>query len=1195
MNSAPPPQASSAPKSGASSRITTLAIVSGLLGFLLFIATPFLPVNQQQSSFSWPQNGDLRSVTAPLISYSPESLDLSIPLSEVDKLNNDQSNVLSTVPEGSKEETLRGLFVRNTDSGLDVIIRNVVPLSLKEKDLKELSDDALLRITSDAEATRVWVDGTTTDGEELDPAVYSGDIDRDTRPMLTGIYTEFENTPENAKAAADAGLKADVKVDSRFSSAPTLLKNIVMWLGLAFMVVALWALHQIDKLDGRTGSGRLMQKDWWKPRWVDGFVGAVLLIWYFIGANTADDGYLLTMARASHESGYMANYYRWFGVPESPFGWPFYDLLALMVNVSSTSLWMRLPALLASAVTWLVLSREVLPRLGVKVNQRAVAHWTTAVAFLMFFIAFNNGTRPEPIIAVFSLLTWVSFERAIATHRLLPAALGTLLATLALGAGPTGLMAVAAVLVSLSALIRIAVRRLPWLGAEKGASRGKVIRGMLAQIAPFLAAGTAILVGVFGDQTFSTVREAIAVRSDRGPSLSWYQEYVRYTSLLEQSTDGSFARRFIVLMMIFSLGVVVASILRNGRVPGAAKSPTERLILVILGTAFFMVFTPTKWTHHFGVYAGIGAALIGLAAVAASHFSASSARNRVLFLGTTLMLFALALSGTNGWWYISSFGVPWWDKTIQVGGIEASTVMLAIALLTLLWGVLLGYRTDAQKARAQSAGEAADVDNDDADRADADSRNRNGKRKYRVTVVTAAPIGALTMLALVFSVASMGKGFISQWPAYSIGKGNAVSLAGHSCQLAEDVLVETDTNDSLLKVADGSPIGDSLTTEDSTGFLPNRVPAHIDPDGRGEDAVSQNSVETAMKLDGDQPSTGTNLSGEANQTNNEGTDGTADAASNDRNDDAAASGDRSGGAEAADGGQDSGTAGGLLPKPGVNGSYARLPFELDPQRVPVVGSFQEGSQFSASTTTKWYSLPENREDHPLITLSAAGTIGHYDSDKVFQYGQLVKVEYGKSTGKGQEDFEPLGEDLPLDIGTAPQWRNLRIPMEWIPEEADQIRIVAVDTNLTPSEWLALTPPRAPQLESLNDYVGSEAPALLDWATAFQFPCQRPFDHNVGVAEVPEFRISPDHSARRILTPVMDYAGGGSVGLVQMSTQATELPTYLKNDWLRDWGVLDRLRTFPDATGEKPRPVEVDVEEKTRSGFWYNGPMKYNDE
>src|SRR5699024_7344364 len=133
VNPTAPPQAGSAPKSGASSRITTLAIVSGLLGFLLFIATPFLPVNQQQSSFSWPQNGDLRSVTAPLISYSPESLDLSIPLSEIDKLNNGQSNVLSTVPEGSKEETLRGLFVRNTDSGLDVIIRNVVPLSLKEK------------------------------------------------------------------------------------------------------------------------------------------------------------------------------------------------------------------------------------------------------------------------------------------------------------------------------------------------------------------------------------------------------------------------------------------------------------------------------------------------------------------------------------------------------------------------------------------------------------------------------------------------------------------------------------------------------------------------------------------------------------------------------------------------------------------------------------------------------------------------------------------------------------------------------------------------------------------------------------------------------------------------------------------------------------------------------------------------------
>src|SRR5699024_12745320 len=125
--------------------------------------------------------------------------------------------------------------------------------------------------------------------------------------------------------------------------------------------------------------------------------------------------------------------------------------------------------------------------------------------------------------------------------------------------------------------------------------------------------------------------------------------------------------------------------------------------------------------------------------------------------------------------------------------------------------------------------------------------------------------------------------------------------------------------------------------------------------------------------------------------------------------------------------------------------------------------------------------------------------------------------------------------------------------------------------------------------------GTVRAVLWDGTTCFQFRCQRPFHANGGGDGRQEFGYSLDPSPRRILTPVMDYAGGGSVGLVQMSTQATELPTYLKDDWFRDWGVLDRLRTFPDATGEQPRPVEVDVEEKTRSGFWYNGPMKYNDE
>ncbi|WP_438825433.1 arabinosyltransferase domain-containing protein [Corynebacterium heidelbergense] len=1148
------------------SRIKALSVVTGLIGFLLFCATPFLPVNQVQSSFSWPQGGNLNSVTAPLVSYSPENISVTLPLSEVKDLNPGKTTVLSTVPTDSKQSTLRGMFVRSTNDGLDVVVRNVVPLSVNKSELAKLPDNAVLRITSDYQGTRVWIpDAKRADGTPMD-----GSIGGDNRPMLTGIYSELVDSPENTQKAQDAGLQVNVKVDSRYTSSPSMVKYAAMWVGGLLTLISLWALHRIDMLDGRPGRGRMLAKGWWKPRWIDAAVGFVLLVWYIIGANTADDGYLLTMAKASHDSGYMANYYRWFGVPESPFGAPYYDLLGLMVNVTAASTWMRLPGLIAGLVTWLILSREVLPRLGVKINNRQVAHWTTAAMFVLFWMVYNNGTRPEPVIAVFAILTWVSFERAIATRRLLPAAVGTILAALALGAGPTGLIAVAAMLASLGVLIRIVIRRLPALDAPKGSSKLAIAPAVLAQIAPFLAAGTAILTAVFGDQTLRTVSEAIAVRSDRGPAMSWYEEYYRYTALLEQTADGSFARRFTVLMMFFCFGVVIASMLHNrGRVPGAAKGPSTRLVLVILGTMFFMTFTPTKWTHHFGVYAGIGGALAGLAAVAASHMALRSRRNRVLFTGATLLLFAFTLSGTNGWWYISSFGVPWWDKTIQFAGIEASTVMLVLSLLVLVWGVVIGFLSDAKTARAETSQELEDINR--AER----------KRTKRFAGVAAAPIGVITAFVVVFSLASMGKGMLSQWPAYSVGKGNLMSLAGKTCELASDVRVERDTNDSFLQAADGSGLKDSLVAPDSRGFEPNNIPTRINPRTGGNQSSSsmpQTSVSNQQFVSADDP-TGGGTGNTGNSGSN--TNGTkTDNAAKPKN-------EPTGSNELGD----SGNTGGLLSEPGINGSYALLPFGLDSAKVPVVGSFTEGLQRPAQTTTKWFTLPERSADRPLIVFSAAGEVAHFDMNGVFQYGQELRVEFGRKGGNGK--FEKIGEFLPLDIGTAPEWRNMRIPMDKVPPEATAIRIAAVDMNLTPDQWMAFTPPRAPKLQSMNDYLGSKDPGLIDWSAAFQFPCQRPYSHWAGVAEVPQFRISPDHSGRWIHTSVMDYYGGGSVGMTEMLARATEIPTYLQDDWQRDWGVLDRLRTYRNGAGEEPKQVQLQEETITRSGLWYNGPMKYN--
>ncbi|NEW48438.1 arabinosyltransferase domain-containing protein, partial [Nocardia cyriacigeorgica] len=71
--------------------------------------------------------------------------------------------------------------------------------------------------------------------------------------------------------------------------------------------------------------------------------------------------------------------------------------------------------------------------------------------------------------------------------------------------------------------------------------------------------------------------------------------------------------------------------LRRRRVPGIASAPTWRLMGVVFGTIFFMMFNPTKWTHHFGVYAGLAGSLAALAAVAVGVNGIRSARNRALF------------------------------------------------------------------------------------------------------------------------------------------------------------------------------------------------------------------------------------------------------------------------------------------------------------------------------------------------------------------------------------------------------------------------------------------------------------------------------------------------------------------------------------------------------------------------------------
>ncbi|MGP5118407.1 arabinosyltransferase domain-containing protein, partial [Corynebacterium casei] len=524
-------------------------------------------------------------------------------------------------------------------------------------------------------------------------------------------------------------------------------------------------------------------------------------------------------------STYMANYYRWYGVPEAPFGTPYYDLVAFLSNISATSVFMRIPTLIAAILTWFILSREILPRFGPVINDRRVAHWTAAFMFLAFWLPYNNGIRPEPIVAFGVIFTWASFERSIATSRMLPAAIGTIAATLTLTAGPTGLLAVGVFLVSLPALFNIFSRRKESAG------------GWLPLIASFLAVGTSVLALVFSDQTLATVLESTRVRSAVGPSLNWYDEYVRYSTLFQGSVDGSLTRRFAMFTMLFSLALIVYAFIRDKKVLGTSKGPTQRLLIIMALSMFFLMFTPTKWTHHFGIYAGIAGVIAALGAVVLSQIAMRSPRARTFAVASVVMLMAISLAGWNAWWYVSSFGIPWWDRSVQFMAIEASTVVMVIGLVIIAIGIVQALR---HNYRTNHGIEHPEVS------------------PKRWSSILSAPLAMACVAIVAFSCLSFAKGYISQSPSYSVGQGNLNAIGGNVCQMADATSIESNTNDAFLTPVAGE-LGDSLINpdEDSRGFDPNFIPEDIEPENQNSASVGAiGSTQTGSSSDSDQASSG---------------------------------------------------------------------------------------------------------------------------------------------------------------------------------------------------------------------------------------------------------------------------------------------------------------------------------------------------
>lgn len=1074
-----------------------VAVVAGLLGFVMALATPLLPVDQTTAEVNWPQQERISDVAAPLVSFVPIDMNVTVPCSLARELPRTGGMLLSTIPERGQDAAARALMIRATDDAIIVSDRDVVILNT-DRAAAQANPSCRIEFAADGTGVRARIDGMTGDG------LHTYNVpDHEMRPQIVGVYSDL---PADAPRT---GLTFHATIDTRYVSSPTPLKIAVIVIGILMTLLSLIALGVLDHRDGR-GHKRFLPAGWWTIRGPDVAVFAVLAFWWFAGANTSDDGYNFVVGRITGDAGYADNYFRYFGVPQDPFGWHF-QVISAMSHVSLAAPWMRLPAFLLGLLGWWLISREVIPRLGRAVRHSTPAVWSAAFVFLAIWLPFNNGLRPEPAEAVGALFTWCCVERAIATRRMLPYAIAVIAAAFTLALAPGGLMAVAALLAGIRPVIKTLVRR-----------RSDI--GLLPMLAPVLAAGTAVLYQIFFDQPLMALIAGNKVAGDVGPTLEWWQEPIRYYYLLLPTADGTLARRYGILMMILCLVVVMLRLLRREHPNGVARAPIWRLIAVTLGTMFFIAFTPTKWTHHFGVYAGIAAGLAAAAGALMAPAILRSRRNRTFFAAAVLAITAIAFAGPNGWWFVGSYGIPWWDRPPAIGGIRLGWVIMALSVGAALVGLWFHFRDDF-------VGETTRTGH---------SRNLLSRMKF-------SPLPVISALMVMFMVASFAKAAYVQRDSWSWLNSNSRAIAGNPCALANDVLVEEDPNHGLLRPASlgnrpaPSPGAALAGSTAPSGFTPEGVPSKLSVDATVDDSSTATAQNTAQSGAGADESDASSASAQG------------------------------------------GTGGGRGAR-GINGSTVALPFGLDPARTPVLGSYGAPTGTGA-LTTDWYSLPNRNPDAPLLTMAVAGSVEAVDGIGVVHAGQQVTVQFGRTGPDGR--VTTVGRMSPIDIGKAPIWRNLRFPLADAPPRADVVRVEVRDTAGAPSEWVAITPPRVTTLRTLNDVVGSTDPVFIDWLPGFVFPCQRPMRVRYGVLEVPQWRILPDEEATRKNSQTwMAGKAGGPLGITEAMLIPTLLPTYLRNNWGRDWGGLQRFTEINPAP-----PAQLEIGTARRSGLFDPAPMR----
>jgi hypothetical protein len=735
-----------------------VALVAGLVSVLAALAFPFAPVSRPDVTYSWPAPGSSAPAPAaiPMLPYQPVTTTASASCDAVRAVAPGTVLLATTPPRPDPlAEPLQGLTM-TAGPGPAVAVtvggHDVAPVTLP-------AGPCTVRLVSGMGATTVTLDAPSGSREVAR-------LDGDTRPAVAGAFTS---------AASSAGVSLAVVADTRFQTSAGGLKIALGGLAVVAFAVALGAVVVAGRRAPHDASGAawLASSDRnsapsTRPRHriVDLGVVLGLLLWQVIGPLTVDDGYIAGIVRSRAQNGQLGTVFRWLNSPETPFGW-FYDVLALIARVDPAPFWLRLPATVLAIVGWFLLSRAVLPRLGLERLPRLVP-WLAGVVYLAWWLPYDLGIRPEPWVLVGSTAVLVLTERAVERRSATPLVVALLVAGVTLAVTPTGLMAFAPLVAAVVPLVRLV--RTDRLGVVVLAVVGIAALGLT-------------LVLVYADQTWASVLDSVGIRTLVGGDRSWTDEYVRYTSLLTVGdAEGNLGRRAPVLLLALALGAL-AFVRKVERSPRA-----HRIVVTTLLSLVALAFTPTKWTHHFGAFAVLGTATTLLALDAWLRAPADAERApRWAAWAVALAAGAsgLTLAGFNQWHWISSYAITWSTISPQLGGVRFADAVLVLGVVLAVACAVVALRRTLRRERPET------------------DTGRQQRDFSDVRLLGLAPTLALAVVVLVVAieVLSFARTAVQRRDSYTLASDSVESLHGRSCGIADRLRVEADPAAGLLPAA----------------------------------------------------------------------------------------------------------------------------------------------------------------------------------------------------------------------------------------------------------------------------------------------------------------------------------------------------------------------------------------------------------